>query len=281
MQRSRGLALTLLAALAALSLLSACGDSGPSMDDWREDATPVCTTRDDALKAIAPPLYLVDMAGAATRVAETSEKARAALVALERPEDEEGQPSEVLTQAMAALNESLRPWADVLRGDDYTAMETRLNEVMAKAKAVDDAATAARVPACATTTGLLENPLQKAGQSSIRSSFAEKANGVCDTLFTKHQAVLENEDSSPAAIRRVAAAFDELLAELRKLKPPLTNREAFDGVLNNLGAFSEALKTAASDARKTSQAAVEARLTGLAAQFEAHARAYGLSDCGG
>lgn len=277
MQRSRRLAL-IAVAVAVLALVG-CGDSGPSMDDWREEAAAACKTRDDALKAIAPPLALVDMAGVATRVVETLDKARTAIVAIERPDDEEGRPAEDLTLAMASLNETMRPWTNVLRGEDFTAIETGVNTVMEKAKAADEKATAAGVPACATTAGLLDQPVRQATVSGVSTAFRGKLAAICTKLETEHATALDDLEGK-AWIDRALLYLDTLATDLRAIPAPLTNRNLLDNYLTELDAFRQRVRTAPLDLRRTNEAAVEGGLMDLLTKLEAGASALGLTECG-
>jgi hypothetical protein len=272
-QRSRCLAVALL-----LPVLAGCRDSGPSMDDWREDAAAACKARDDALKAIAPPTQMSEISAVAVQWADTSEKARAAIFAADRPDGAEAKPAEELTMAMGAAIESLRPWADVVRGEDLVAIETGVDEVVEKARAADAKAEAAGVLGCATTSVLMEQPLRGAAKSGAVAAFKKKIEGICPKLEGEHRAVLDKLEGEPWGAR-VLVYLDTMAADLRALSVPQAARSSYDEYLKVLDEFREQMRSLRLDVVRMGEKAVADKIDELLDRMGSWGSILGLGPC--
>ena len=273
------------ALLLALPGLAACGDKGPSKQEFLAKADPVCKRGNDIAAVLTTPSDIGMMKDFGNKLADNISKTTVELGKLKLPHGKDGDAAKGWITAMKDAAASSRAVGVEVDKTNYPGIEAAADKLVNGFKAADAKARAYGSTECGRGEADAAAKLGETKGATVKAAYVLKVDAICAAATKEFDAVKEPEnfaDVKPFLEKSIALAEKET-ADIKAVPAPATDKakldEAFTANEAALAKAKEALAAAAAgDQRKTLNLLDE--VSTLGDTSNAKADAYGFKDCG-
>jgi hypothetical protein len=277
-------AFTLALAL-TVSLLAACGDKGPSKQEFLAKADPICKRGNELFGVLSNPSNFEGVKDFANKVAETTGKTVAELQKLKFPSGKDGVAAKAMVASLRTAGESPKAVGPEVDKADYPAVEANVQKMAEAYKAADAKARALGSAECAKGETEVTGKFATGAGAIVKQAYINKADALCKTSNAELDAMAEPNDIKELKTRldKSVVILEKLTADVKALPAPTVDKDKLDEMFKAVDVMIAKAKEAqaaatAGDEDKTFSLLTE--LDSLTNSGNAKADAYGFKDCG-
>jgi hypothetical protein len=282
---SRTRAAIALALAVAPPSLAACGDQGPSKQDFLAKADPVCRQRNELAEILTTPSDVPGIKEFATKLADITTTTTARLRALKYPKGKDGAAAKAFVRSMNTAAASARAVAAPVDQGDYGAIDTAAAKLVEAYKAADGQARTYGSTECGRGEADAAGKLGQTVGATTKAAYIAKVDALCAAATKEVDKLNEPKTFAEAKtyLDQTAALAEKLASDMKAVPQPTTDRDKLAAALSSVDALVAKVKeaqaaAAAGDEHKTLSLLDEVGEAG--ATSDAKADAYGFKDCG-
>ncbi|HVF74665.1 MAG TPA: hypothetical protein VM938_06415 [Acidimicrobiales bacterium] len=273
------------AVLAVVASLAGCADSGPSKKQYLAKVDPICKAATSEAIALTTPTDIAALRQFHIKLADGVDKTLAGIDAVTFPSGEDGKAAKAWVQAMRDAAAAARAVAPAVDKSDYGATETTARKAAEAFKGADSLARTFGSAECGRGEAEAAERMTIALVKTVKGAFVRAADALCKAAWTTYDA-LEPPETLPQVktyFEKGNAIEEKLIADLRAIPAPLTDKDKLDEALAAFDAMlakeKEVLAAAAAgNERATDDLWEQADKLSVTAMGKADA--YGFVDCG-